>query len=459
MFLILFFFKRIVTIPYGLMEDDGYFYAQIAYNIGVNGISSFDGINTTDGYHLLWCWILAGLSFLMKTFTLNKTIHIFMFVFCQLVLISYFVVKASKQNIYAGFSIFSFFIFGNLLMETVLLSCLLIYLVYGNKNWFYYLSFFLIPLTRIDAVVIIAPFLIFVLYKNTKEGLNIIAMSLLGILVHFLSVKLLSGEWFTVSSIIKSNNYSSSFENITRNIFLHKRSFFRVFTLSLSLFSALWVTYRKNNISKTNILIVGLILFYIMHLFSGVMRSWYFVPGTVVSTAVFYSYYVKNKINNLVYGALFLLALFHVAARVWVIFSYSDEATKVNKFVADIEKVVPEGEVLFQVDASGFTGYFSQRKVVNGDGLVNTHAFSNRMFAGKLDGYLEENDICFVIDNYSRKEKPVVDVGGIHITRDDVELVTGERSDCSYPMTCFSLYRLKAERCKKISLKNDGVSL
>jgi hypothetical protein len=44
-----------------LMSDDAYYYLSIARNLADGAGSTADGINTTNGYHPLWCWLLAPL--------------------------------------------------------------------------------------------------------------------------------------------------------------------------------------------------------------------------------------------------------------------------------------------------------------------------------------------------------------------------------------------------------------
>ena len=69
-------YPRIAGFPYGLMEDDSYFYAQIAYNIGTTGRSTLDGIYPTDGYHLLWGGMLAALAWATNLVTDSKDAHL-----------------------------------------------------------------------------------------------------------------------------------------------------------------------------------------------------------------------------------------------------------------------------------------------------------------------------------------------------------------------------------------------
>jgi dolichyl-phosphate-mannose-protein mannosyltransferase len=44
-----------------LLYDDAYYYLGVARNLAHGAGSTFDGINPTNGYHPLWCWMLVGL--------------------------------------------------------------------------------------------------------------------------------------------------------------------------------------------------------------------------------------------------------------------------------------------------------------------------------------------------------------------------------------------------------------
>lgn len=48
------------------------------------------------------------------------------------------------------------------------------------------------------------------------------------------------------------------------------------------------------------------------------------------------------------------------------------------------------------MDASGFQGFWSGRTVINGDGLVNDREYGLRLLQGELDGYLEQQKICWI---------------------------------------------------------------
>ena len=55
------------SLAYSLIpQDDFYYYYLTAKHVSATGFSSFDGIVPTNGYHPLWMWCIAGLSFLAR---------------------------------------------------------------------------------------------------------------------------------------------------------------------------------------------------------------------------------------------------------------------------------------------------------------------------------------------------------------------------------------------------------
>ena len=119
---------------------------------------------------------------------------------------------------------------------------------------------------------------------------------------------------------------------------------------------------------------------------------------------------------------------------------HADDTARVEAFLAEVRSEVPRDEPIFQVDGSGYTGYFSGRRIVNGDGLVNTHAYLRRLRAGALAGYLDEEGISYIIGNRAG-DGPVVDVGGLVVERGEVEELARLRGDAPSPYTHFVLYR------------------
>jgi hypothetical protein len=49
---------------------------------------------------------------------------------------------------------------------------------------------------------------------------------------------------------------------------------------------------------------------------------------------------------------------------------------------------VAKDALIYQVDGSGYIGFMSQRHIVNGDGLVNTHDYAKKLLSGKFKSTL-----------------------------------------------------------------------
>jgi len=161
-FILVYLFYGVLSVCGIFMVDDSFFYAQIAYNIGINHISSFDGLHITNGYHPLWCWLLSIVSFVASVFTKNKEIHLFLYIWFYMFIsvnISIIFFRNNLERLIA----FSILLFSTILMETTLLSLLLLAFFYiffvGEKenSRIGELVLFLVPLTRIDGIIFALP--------------------------------------------------------------------------------------------------------------------------------------------------------------------------------------------------------------------------------------------------------------------------------------------------------------
>jgi hypothetical protein len=59
-------------------------------------------------------------------------------------------------------------------------------------------------------------------------------------------------------------------------------------------------------------------------------------------------------------------------------------------------------EVAFAADGSGIINYFSERPVINGDGLVNDFAYREVLDRGTQADYLRQNRVSIFIANVNR---------------------------------------------------------
>lgn len=96
----------------------------------------------------------------------------------------------------------------------------------------------------------------------------------------------------------------------------------------------------------------------------------------------------------------------------------------------------------FKFDASGWIGWFSRRRVVDGDGLVNDHAYARRLRENRLGGYLHDEGIRYIVQNLYPRNNILVDIAGLRVPMESVEVVIPPPAN--FPDgTAFGLYRLK----------------
>ena len=70
---------------------------------------------------------------------------------------------------------------------------------------------------------------------------------------------------------------------------------------------------------------------------------------------------------------------------------------------------------IFQVDNSGFTAYFSERVIINGDGRVNSWEYIKVLKSNKLIDYLERYHVNYILwDEYADEEKIKIPLPSLH---------------------------------------------
>ncbi len=118
-------------------------------------------------------------------------------------------------------------------------------------------------------------------------------------------------------------------------------------------------------------------------------------------------------------------------------------------FVKNLTTLIPKGAPIYQIDGTGFVGYFSANPVINGDGLVNSYSYARRLRANALAGYLEENQICWVIANRrGPNQGKIVDFHGLVVRESDAELLFRVPADGVNKYADYRLYRLKRADCR-----------
>jgi len=437
---IIFAFLSSIEFLLNFTNDDSFFYVKIAYNFSTGAGSTFDLVNETNGYHPLWFMILSIYFFILNLFTSFSPELYFRFVVFLICIVSIMTILALKkffENSNPLIARKQFFLIIPLFLTFVAIrdygmethiTCLLItfYLLLKSielrKNESMLklkcLLIVLLYLARIDflfnviPVIILSDFLISP-EDTRKKYLLYSSLSLISaVALYSASNYFFFGEISPVTSRIKNSFPEIIFLfNIERlldpgsftNQFIKVLFVFVVITSFLILISIRKYRIRFQKIDYFLFAIcISSCLFIVTNLFFNTyaLKEWYvafpafasslllirmlllysitYKPALVVFTTIFLIYLVVTRINNPKWDSMYYYAL-------------------------ELKKNIREEDRIFMIDLSGIVGYFSERKVINGDGLANSHEYWNYKTANKLGEYIRIKDIKYYSTYSTRK--------------------------------------------------------
>ncbi|MAH99366.1 MAG: hypothetical protein CMA12_08560 [Euryarchaeota archaeon] len=459
-FVIYYFWDFFTLYPMGFIADDSYFYSQIAYNIGVNKFSSWDGINLTSSYHLLWVLVISVTSLFLSFFTDIKGHHLIghIFVYISIIL---FLLAYYTDTILEKFIVFSIIISGYILMENITVIFLLFiifkeiqkYVVSKQNSYLLLLAFFLIPLSRIDAIALVGfiPLLYFIKTKDKFFFYLLICLSL-GLIFNFLIYYLIAGEIYSVSSYVKMNqNITNTMEHrIVKNAlysnlvplgwFTLKLRAYVLITLFIIIIFSITVKKQKQSILFYG-LFLGLYSYFFIQLFLNYIDTWYY-------SVMFGSLFLIFKVLKLqTFWRLTSISIFYILVSLLFLgkfynsYKFFDYRVKYINEVQNIEKYIPEDSKIYQYDLAGHLGFYSQIKVINGDGRVNSFKYAKNLLNKNLSNYLISNKICYLTDIFTQQlgtEKVILNQSNLIVKYSDVNLIKKFEN--------FNLYKLS--NCK-----------
>jgi len=464
--------SALTRFPRGLLADDAYFYVKIAWNLGMHHASTFDGIHVTDGYHLAWQSVLAAISFLAGSVSANPEFHL------GAMLWGYFMMCWAIGIIFGrsrvdALLLFSVGLIFKVLMETTLLSLVLLALyarVYlapfderpntAARDWRWRpLLLVLIPLVRIDAILIGFLMVLSRLFQRAMPGhgsnravkvkavIADFAWLGAGAVLQLAWRRWYFGEWTSVSMQIKASSTSMALRLENNLIGLYGSNLISIAVFGVFFALALWAAVRRGGFEVTRDLVAlsAPAAFVIFHLVANSQVSyWYFLPALYVHVWYFLRFGPRASIRAGWIGRAAIALLPLLVAAKWAVDSRirAQQIDWSRQFVQQVQRVVPEDEPIFEIDASGWVGWFSQRHVVNGDGLVNDHAYARRLRENQLAGYLRDEGIQYIIQNQYPRNDMLVDVAGLRVPVESVDVVIPPPAN--FPdLTAFGLYRLK----------------
>lgn len=464
--------------PGGLIRDDGFFYAQIAYNIAAHGNSSFDLINPTDGYHQLWALLLAAVSTVLLPVVAAKPIHLAAYIAVSLYLIILTIRLLALRGL-AAIALFSLLVSCSLLMEGHLALVLCVSALRGLEKSVYrarpalLLSLALLPFCRIDATLVGA-FLVgaVAISRRWRLATTMAAALAAGIAFHFAYLRVVHGSLFTVSSELKARESEGALQQLLINIQWGAETAglpfrigpnFAVFLVLAVTGVALWLISPDLRARKElAALWLGVLTFTLLHAAFNTLRPWYYT----LSYGVF-GYTVLIGISTLTTGlrrramlaAATAVMFLPTVALGYLGLQQRDEARDVREFVRALEEHVPAGAPIFMIDGSGYVGWLAGRPIVNGDGLVNSQEYAHRLLRGELRGYLEESGIRYFVTNKSAADAPVlIDIGGLVVRRQEATLLAEKQGGNRYFYTQLRLWELAGNWDERETASSGGVA-
>ena len=464
--------ESLTRFPRGLLADDAYFYVKTAWNLGVHGASTFDGIHSTDGYHLAWQAVLAVVSFIASPISVNPSVHLGAMLWLYFMLCWWIGLSFGRRWVDV-LLLFGMGLIFKAMMETTLLSLVLlalyahVYLAphepgsdtraadWSGRSWL----LVLIPLIRIDATLIGAVMALSRFFQTTSPGqssgpgpkVKSVAVDLAwltaGVALQLALRRWYLGEWTSVSMEVKSAPGSMA-QRIQNNLIglygsnLISTAIF-VFLFALSI----WAAMRRGVSDRARDLVAlsAPALFVLVHLaVNNQIAYWYFLPAAYVHVWYFLRFGppAASRAGWPGRAAIAMLPVLFVAK--WAVDTRvrGPQIAWSRQFIEELKRVVPENEPIFQIDASGWVGWFSSRHVINGDGLVNDHAYARRLRERRLGGYLHEEGIRYIVHNLYPRDNVLIDLAGLRVPMESLDVVIPPPEN--YPEgTAFGLYRLK----------------
>ena len=426
--------RRIVTI----VSDDSGYYLEIAENVASGAGFTFDGIGFTNGYQPLWLYLLTALQAIISG---RPETMLRVCVLCQAALLFsagilfyriHFEAFSRKSGLLSVIA-FLVFVFSSCLngMESALLVFMLACLLYtgwkgrifstspGGWHFLFGIVLGLTVLARLDAVFVAITLTFYLTFDiirgRTDTSVKIQRLVLIGagsalVLTPYMLYNLIvTGSIMPISGALKSTfpYISTSGYGLSR---LSARDWGKISAAALYL---MWYfrSGRKRSHSEREyfrgaVAILGVaVLLHSLHtalFMKWAVFRWHFITYSVLGTFVLsepIEFILRNlprRFSKIVWPATLLVLLVPAAVIIkgkiyrpydWTVQSYEASLwTRNNTGPDDI----------FAMKDSGIFGFFSERRVVNLDGVTNNIQFQKVLKEGCLDEYLGSRNVQYI---------------------------------------------------------------
>lgn len=442
-----------------IFPDDAFYYFKIAQNIFNGYGTTFDGINYTNGFHPLWALTLAPICYLMtidKLLTLRLILIILSVLHIASLIVFYRLLRIWVESPAAivgavFYSLASFALqisFGGL--ETGLLA------VFQLWALFYYLTRFwgsetpiisqhiilgfllgLAMLSRLDSGFLIVVILLWQLFRSgsvltrIKQSFMIGVTSAIVVAPYFWWNFSQFGHLLPISGTIKSRPFSTLFApgGVTLSDCLFwpiLRTLPKQITLVVAMFFVLfppWLIMLRNWYIRINsssrylakglsaYVLFSLALYIYYSVFQSSFRAWYWLPQMVVASIMItwtvqalekqlpshgHKYFVSVSTITLIIMFLAFTFLF-----INVHFAPEKHRRRLEEFriALWIQQNTQPDDIIAMWNA-GVGGFFSDRQVINLDGLVNSYDYWAAVQNNSVVAYLKQQGVDYVADTF-----------------------------------------------------------
>ncbi|MBK7445636.1 MAG: hypothetical protein IPN57_06655 [Ignavibacteria bacterium] len=430
--LIIFSFTPSIEFLLNFANDDSFFYLKTAYNFSAGHGSTFDLINETNGYHPLWFLILSAYYFVINLFTtfnpelyFRLTVLLINSINASIIYYLYKYFKTTDpENADRGFILMlplflTFVAIRDYGMETHL-TCLIIVLYIYIKS--YELKFqktlitqkiFLLCvlfLSRIDFLFTVIPVIIVSDYllspqDQKKKFIFGTAAALFFIsIAYFFSNYIFFGNFLTITTKVKSSfpvniflkNFNDLFAPGTfTNQFVKSFYVLNVIILFLILLS---VKKQRNKFQKADMFLFAICLSSLIFIVFNLFYNWYTLKEWYVAFPAFVCSILLVRMLKLFPPAFYISLSGFIL--IFILYFYATRLTNpkwdsMYYYALDLKKNTEPEDRIFMIDLSGIIGYFSERKVINGDGLINSFEYWKYRDSDSLHKYFEKESIGF----------------------------------------------------------------
>jgi hypothetical protein len=425
------------------VPDDAAYYFRISENIAAGKGSTFDGIHPTNGYQPLWLIFLIPIS---RVFHGPPEVMTRIYLIYQTIILlcAGWLFWLAHSKLFPGrvllfnavlFAFLVFYLSVNGMESGVLVLTLglLYYTAYklevfaragaGGTLLFGTLVGFAM-LARLDVVFLGASIVGYCLLRASLRpqerrfwlsksihvflGATIVCLPYLIYNLHYF------GSYAPISAILKSSFPHPSFDIERLWRMARPPAAFGVLAFGYAIWALIGFFHGsgRNNFFRAclTILAVAVSLHFVncvLFMKWGVFK-WHFIPYSLFATFV-----ISEPLARLLRGAKALehkrllltaatLAFVGVSGgivyKTWLV-SY-DKSFHVHAYTAALwarEKTQPSD--VFAMKDTGTFGYFSERSVINLDGVVNNLAFQDVLRSGRLGAYLEDNGVKYLVQH------------------------------------------------------------